>query len=348
MDNVYIVRLKFDGPLHIGTDIPGIGEEAVQEIIHSDTIFSALINNYSEISQNKESIEGLLEDFNKGEIPFRITSGYIYSGSDLMGFEYYVPKPKIDPPDFYHEQHGAENRLERGKRVREARLIKLDTCYNWIRDKYVLQELEESNRQFGETHSVEIRPRHTRDRISEEAMIFHTGLIHFQKSAGIYFLIQIKNDCTSFNMDTLRFILEAMKKRGLGGKVSSGFGSIGGFEIQNADQDENWKRILGLPEQEYSLLLSLYHPGSTHSLVAQNYPAYGLVNRSGWVYSASVPVQVKRKSCLMFAEGSVIRERRPGVLVDVTPESFEGYHRVYRYGLSFALPIMKYWSDDFE
>ena len=67
MGNVYIVRLKFSSPLHIGADIPAIGEETVQDIIHSDTIFSAIINNYAGISDKKENLKRLFEEFNTGK-----------------------------------------------------------------------------------------------------------------------------------------------------------------------------------------------------------------------------------------------------------------------------------------
>ena len=40
----HLIRLDFQSPLHIGSDEPLIGIEGVQPGIHSDTIFSGMIN----------------------------------------------------------------------------------------------------------------------------------------------------------------------------------------------------------------------------------------------------------------------------------------------------------------
>ena len=66
---------------------------------------------------------------------------------------------------------------------------------------------------------------------------------------------------------------------------------------------------------------------------------YQLVERAGWVDSPVVTSGQRKKTCRMFAEGSVFRTQPRGCLVDVTPEPVEKAppHPVYRYG--FAFPV---------
>jgi CRISPR-associated protein Csm4 len=348
LGNVYIVRLKFASPLHIGADIPAIGEETIQDIIHSDTIFSAIINNYAGISDKKENIKRLFEEFNTGEAPFKLSSGYIYSSPKGKSPCYYLPRPSVDPPDFFQKSHGAFNRIKYGKVVRETRLVDLRIINNWINNKTVLGMIEDCNKQYKDTHIIEVRPRHARDRISDDTNIFHTGLLHLRTDSGIYFLIEINEKSKYFNINILEAVLNAMKWTGLGGKISSGLGSIADFDMQKVDSDETWENLMKLPDQEYSLSISLFYPWTSKAFLPDKYVAYRLIDRRGWTYSTSVPIQVRRKNCTMFAEGSVVHSGCSGSLVNVTPDEFREHHDIYRNGLLFGLPMKKYWGDCIE
>jgi len=85
------VKLKFKTPVRIGE--LGIGLEGVSEVIHSDTLFSAIANALADLN---EDVEDFVEKVSNGEL--RFSSAFPF-GQDT----YYLPAPvkpyekKVDP-----------------------------------------------------------------------------------------------------------------------------------------------------------------------------------------------------------------------------------------------------------
>ena len=341
MGDVKIVKLLFKGPLHLGTDVPGIGIEDSLSIAHSDTVFSCLINAYSQLhSGNPKAVNNLLAPFHKGKPPFRISSAFPFKKSET-DIRYYLPRPLVDPLAFYDHRGGQNARKNYGKLIRNLPLVSIEKfrAY-WLGEgqtRMGRQDLEAAKQEVRNFCCIStIRPQHTRDRLTDATAIYHTGLVYFASNSGLYFLVEI-NDTSLLSWDELWRVLDLAGTNGLGGRRSHGNGA---FEVRDdtiETLDETWQDLF---KQEHNgcVTLSLYRP-KPQTLKSLNPIAYQLVPRQGWCYSSVTPTQMKRKSVTMFGEGSVFRNKPEGTLADVTPNNGFTAHGLYRYGIPISLPI---------
>lgn len=337
MGEIKIAKLHFRSALHLGADVAGIGIEDSQTIAHSDSLFSCLINNYAELHAGDSSaVEKLLNPFRERKPPFRISSAFPFQIQTQYSVMYYLPKPLVAPPLFYDSIEGEWAKREYGKQVRSAQLVQIQTFQAWLEGKEVaLDELETQD--IGSFCTREIHPQHAHDRLTDATTIYHTGLSHFLGRSGLYFLVEL-NDMNLLDWDMLRTILTQAGMNGFGGRRSLGSGVFKVTDDTISDLDRSWRELFALRDQEGFngfINLSLYVPEAIDSLAPV---AYQLVPRRGWCYSSVTPMQMKRKSVMMFGEGSVFRNELKGELVDVTPDGFTA-HKLYRYGIPLSLPI---------
>ena len=95
----HYVKLKFTTAVHFGADESGIGTEAVQPFLHSDTIFSALCNAWAKFRiLSDHDLSELKQCFDTAP-PFKISSAFPYlrSGPPL---KYFLPKPILATKQF--------------------------------------------------------------------------------------------------------------------------------------------------------------------------------------------------------------------------------------------------------
>ena len=338
MGQLKIVRLHFRSALHLGTDVPGIGIEDSLSIAHSDTLFSCLINNYAELhSGNTSAVKKLLTPFRDGEPPFRISSAFPFQIQT-----YYLPKPQVAPPRFYHPKHGRAAKRRSGKLFQNTPLVKINTFKKWIcgetniRDK----DVKDATGILGNLRTHEIHPQHASDRLTNATTIYHTGLVHFKSNAGLYFLVEL-NDMSLLDWDVFKDILTQAGRNGLGGRRSHGNGVFNVTKDTISDLDRDWEDLFYLHKQEGFngfINLSLYLP-EPETFDCLDPVAYQLVPRRGWCYSSITTQQLKRQTITMFSEGSVFRNKPHGALADVTPPREFTAHKLYRYGIPISLPI---------
>lgn len=310
--NWYIIKFKFISPLHIGSDEAGIGVENVQSMIHSDTIFSALVNSASLMNNNY--IDFLIQG------NFRISSAFPYKEN-----HYFLPRPFYPFPSTFGKYSKEVKKLEFLQEVDFQAWIKGE-----LNEKNITGAISRSQN-IEEISTLDIRPRNFIDRRTSDTIIYHCGGVVFQKNCGLYFVLETDNE------DKGRFqdILKALKKLGFGGERSIGYGQFS-FEIIGAIDTEVgiWKNIKNNEGNSFSLL-SLCHPAENENIDSK---AYQTVLRKGWVFSTSSKKQMKRKTLRMFKEGSVFINQLKGKIVDVTPQGFND-HDVYRYGKAFSVKM---------
>ncbi len=334
-----IVLLRFSSPLHIGSDIQGIGKESINEIIHSDTLFSAIVNNYSVIAgSNIEKIQEFIDDF---KINIRLSSALPYSKTN-NSIDYFFLKPRINPPDLFVDAGNSDKDIsdikkDFGKDLKKINYLSFETFHKWITGVNIdFRKTIEDNKNRKKTILSEIRPQNYQDRLTKATGMFHTGLLHFSKNAGLYFLIE-KEDKSQTEWSTIEAILNLCAINGLGGRKSVGNGL---FEYDVINIDNEFSSLFNFPPGNSFLNLSLYHPSENDN--NYSYPiAYDLIPRRGWTFSNLTRKQVKRKTCNMFAEFSVFRQKPVGEIVDVTPDIFVE-HPIYRYGIPIVIPTLTY------
>ena len=302
-------KLTFKSPLHLG-ERENI-REGTDTFIHSDTLFSAFCHNYL-LLYGKIKLELVLQKFLEDAPPFLISSAFPWWKD---GF--YFPIPKNQMPKgkklkkiLFVEKRGFEKLLS-GERIE-----KIIGTFKTIPD-------EKSNKPW-KTADV---PRVGLSRLTNHPgeSYFHFGEVSYGKDSGLFFLIDFKDDALEREF---KAAFNLMGDEGIGGDRSSGKGL---FEKPQFEEIE-----FNLPDTEGTVSLSLYYPQQDELTDIRN-GYYELRERKGYIYSP-YGQSLRRKSLRMFSEGSVFPGGKKGRIADLTPKAFEDKHRIYRYGLCFALP----------
>ncbi|MFA4907405.1 MAG: type III-A CRISPR-associated RAMP protein Csm4 [archaeon] len=330
-----LFKLKFRTPLHIGDNRPHY--ESCEGFIHSDTLFSALINAWQLLYPDD------LKTFFPEEAPdsvqfpfFRISSAFPFAGRDI-----FFPKPYIAP-------QFRESESKPGDAKRFKRLVWIAKPYfeHWLnREEFNIDEKCLSpdkhflfSTQVDENKSnplaVQDSPRIVKDRATEQTEIFYYSRLFFAADAGLFFLATFPDKDWKLKFITA---LNLLGDEGIGGDRSVGHGL---FEV--AETMENFE-IRVPANANHFLTLTLYHPRADERLNLLTRSSYDLTVRSGWVYSGR-GLSLRRNAVRMFTEGSVFsgNGENSGDVVKVLEKmpEFKLNHAVFRYGQALGLPIL--------
>lgn len=354
----YIVRLFFRKSIRIGSARSGIGIESVQDFIHSDTLWAAIANYWSLIGKAggltfDDFMNGFCKktDFGYESIPqplFTMSSAFPFTLSGRKRI-YWLPKPLSVPFSLSVDNavYRDEQKKKYGKLFRQTRFISKEVFMKWMAFNSELGSSIESEKMIG-IISGSLRPQAAIDRLSNKAMLYHTGLSyieHHDKSIGLYWLFKTADERVE---QALKEVLDVIRDAGgIGGNISSGCGELYHYEISKAD--DSWDFLHTTPDANACCLLSLCYPlADERSLM--NPIAADLVTRKGWTGSLVTGLRKKRQTISMIAEGSVFAKSMRGGIADVTPDpvktpEWRGFHPVLRYGYAFTVPIKLNFKD---
>jgi CRISPR-associated protein Csm4 len=325
MSEFTLYRLNPASSFHLGEG--GVGLEAVCDIIHSDTLFSALAFAWDAL-YGRQELEGLLQRFLKGDPPFLISSCFPVFLNTFM-----FPNPLL--PSYL----GAyEKRLKKGKFISKGIFEKMINAEPIqmadIVGNRALMLRSEIPQGIQTTSDIEKMmwnrrepPQVAVDRNIAFTEIYRVGEIAFHNGSGYYFLCSIQDNDTRQKLSSA---LRLLGDEGIGGERSTG---RGGFSASIG------KMTIKTPDSEDCILMSLYHPTIDevgHGVLSSSF--YQLLNRRGFIYSDSTR-SLRKKSVRLIEEGSIIRGfKQYGHLVDVTPKEMRA-HKVYVNGLAFKVPM---------
>jgi CRISPR-associated protein Csm4 len=318
----FIVRLKFRGPLHIGQDEPGVGIEGVQPCIHSDTLFSAFCNTWASNGAGEKTLSKIKE----GKIPLRFSSAFFYHKERDGAFTYFLPRPLLPASTCFDTY---------AQVVKKTGFISLDQFKSWARGD-VTDDISAMMSGIGYAdyralYIEQVRPRHSSSRVTMTSAIYHCGEVFFQKEGGLYFLVE------TGDAQILRDSLRCLRVFGLGGERSTGYGAFDYDPPELIAEGSPFHQLKQIQGNAWCLL-SVYYPNENEmGDIQRDALAYNLVLRKGWFYSKTARKQGKRKTCRMFAEGSLFRSPRQGCVLNVKPKGLE--HAVFRSGLAMGLPM---------
>lgn len=311
---VKAVKLLFKSPLHVGSE-NGLSEAVLP--VHSDTIFSAVINALVYLDVD---IWPFIEAFEREE--FSISSGFPFKGE-----EFYFPKP-LHINDLSRdriakdiENYSKLKKLKKKPFFDKKSFEKLLSCE--------LPDFDEIN--FEESYGYRIGdiPKVALNRITANSQIYYISQVFFDEDAGLYFLY---NGNKSWFKDYIIPAMKLLADEGIGGKRTWGLGL---FEL-DVDNIE-----IKLPENKRNFTtLSLMIPQSRNSLVL-----WGFVRRSGWVFTRNGKPR-RKPTMIMVSEGSIVKDD-PGRLIDLDNYgnfSAEVGHKVLVNAKSFLIPVG--WDDE--
>ena len=306
---MYLIKMQ----LNHGISFAGENNSAASlGIIHSDTLFSALINQLALVSQED------LASFDFKNPPFRISSAFPYFYDT-----FYLPKP-IGTSSLFMTTLKGYSFLPLS--------YFLALAQGEVKKNIQHQELADSRHLF---YSYRI-PRVSVDRITAVARPYWPNVWYTKEGSGLYFLIDIIDD--SF-FPRFTALIRLLGESGLGSDRSVGQGQFTP-EITTIDETSEWHTLFTSQKDQDSLYYSLSLCWPPDHSQAKTAFYYKLLTRKGWIFSTSTYTQMKRRECKMFAEGSLFHSPITGGIADVTPGHFTD-HPVYRYGLGMMVPLKR-------
>lgn len=304
-----IFKLRFKSSIHIGQREGFL--ESIEEIIHSDTLFSAFCNAYL-LLYGREKLEKLLDIF-RGNPPFILSSCFPFWKEKLF-FPIplsQIPREKTLKKALFIEKEGFEELLN-GRKLED-----LEKNYEILPSK-----------KYEKPYIILKNLRVALSRLNNNPgdNLFNFAELFFSRDAGLFFLLDLKDP--SFEKEFIS-AMKLLQDEGIGGDRTAGKGL---FYLEKSEEFE-----LKIPEKPDGFLsLSLLFP-EENELADLKDGFYEIIERKGYIYSPFTK-SLRRKSIRGLKEGSVFLSRKKGKIVDVTPEYFRE-HRVYRYGFGFNIPV---------
>lgn len=347
----YLFELNFKSSIHVGSDYAGYGIEDIQGFAHSDTIFSGLINvliSSRHIYDNYGWLKSFI-DFNveQKELPFNISSfGFV---KHIGTYRYFLPKPSFIPSNLIPRdnhlywknfKNSKYISLERYLDILKGSQLNLEVIFDYEKDDFWVEQ--------------------TRDQIQTDVItastnIYSSSEAFYKKNVKPFVLVEL--DEGKFSLFDFIKCFRLLGKMGIGGRKTIGSGT---FDFEEEDwfciDKDNIEEVrksnpkFNVEKNSGRVLLKeiFAFNGNSRYLFSTLFPeeineddlvAYNIIPRRGWIFSTSSFMQLKRKTCYMLSEGSILKKELKGKLVDVTPEAFSD-HRVWRYGVPFYLPYI--------
>lgn len=326
-----IFKLKFETPVHFGSEKVGTSLEKTNIICHSDTFFSAMCQEILKL-YNETVLSDFVDMVEDGELLF--SSLLPYNENSL-----FLPKPCLLLERAYNKEDTDSSSIKK-KKMKKLEYISINDFQKYINylktgDNFDYDE------DFYKIYETDTTAKVSLNTDSDKNNIYYVGSTYFKERCGLYVLVAYNDD---EQIELFEKILTSLGYSGIGGKRTSGYGK---FIIE----DEMYPDVNGLEEEKliYSLLeengdyqetLSIVSP-SDEELDNNDFDKafYKLISRNGYVYSTTYTndnTLVKRKSLSMFKEGSCFPFEINGEIKDV---SDNGKHPVYKNGKCLKIGV---------
>lgn len=321
-----IYKLKFHTPVHFGSERKGTSLENVNATCHSDTLFSAVCNEYVKLYDELE-LDDYKDLFEDGKI--LISSMFPYNKYDM-----FLPKPSV----IVERDTTKETEYSDKKKMKKLEFIKVSDFSRYLEclktgKPFEFDESEYEFAKYSDNAKVALRTG------EDENKLYRVGAYTFEEDAGLYFIAGFEDNSETDEFDK---IIESLGYSGIGGKRTSGYGK---FEVDDViESSENLlpseKILFDLLKTngKYSMLLSLVSPGEEESDNDFSNCYYNLIKRNGYIYSTDyADTLLKRKNLVMFREGSCFDVELSGTIQEVGES--DGKHPVYRYGKALKIGV---------
>ncbi len=322
----------------------------VSDIIHSDTLFSAIANIY-ELAYNKG--EEFIRFVNEGKINF--SSAFPLLEDTIQNkIIYFLPKPnfqiKIKNLEGKKEKKIkfvslntfkliVEN-LDRNKLEVEIDSVSLeiiDDKYCTLKDELNISSIPEELRAF--IKEIISPKTAVHKETQEDSFYFQTDLQlipiseiekGIQYLPHFYFFLEHTLSQDEFRQFTS--CLRILADEGIGGDRSAGKGKFEDVIIREIDFDiENTNGLF--------VNLAMFNPKDQSEF--ENCLAYDIKKRGGGDLGSDGNEDYHRKQVRMITEGSLVKGKVEGRVLDVSPFVNFYQHKIYRNGKSFLLPMGK-------
>lgn len=331
-----LIKLRFNSPLHLGKGRSGQYDSS-ERILHSDTLKSAIFVSALELDKNLEQESNSRAFFEA----FTLSSAFPFAEEEL-----FFPKPLGE----FIKLEGDSSEHKRRKKAKKIKFISAKYLAQYLdgqaiksHENYVVDKLFLSTKKSNSTRSplvfkAEVFQKVTVPRImgEEDAEPYYIEQLFFREKAGLFFLLNIKNE--SYREHILRGI-EILGERGIGMDRSSGCGF---FDFDRTDIEEF--SIAEPKEGNHWLNLSLYWPQEgEYGIFKEEDTLYELTKRGGYLTGKEAELSWRKRSVYMLKEGAILcsQTKLKGELNDLQPEILKGSHPVWRDGQPIFLRLKK-------
>jgi CRISPR type III-A-associated RAMP protein Csm4 len=332
-----IIEMRFNAPLHIGTNRADYVQ--CETMLHSDKLYAAIMQAWSLLGCSAWIPENETDD-----LGFVLSSAFPFSNN-----AYFLPR--------ICKRFSSRLSIAQTHRKEIKKIAWLDTAFfkeecqtadgcsfgaGHLKGKYLT--LQNIDKDFLET-SVEPRVMVPRDD-SKDAEPYYLERLYFKDSANSGFYCIFEGTDTAF--ERLKIALDILQYEGIGTDRSTGNGT---FTVTYHEEHSVLTMLDDLQqntETDYAVNLSLWlpdKPDTIKSFLPENDEncAYELVQRGGWVTTEKYHTY-KKKSAFFFKEGSVLKtvQRIHGHTIDLRPNimSEKTTHPVWRVGKSLFVPVI--------
>lgn len=340
-----LLKLKPNGRFHFGKPMIDSNTSLTDtdEFIHSDVLFSALVNNLATV-KSKEDVNQFIKGFESGAI--KISSGFYcienQKTSDVdKQYLFFLPRPVHIVNTISIEEYDKVKHVKRIKFIDSALLGKnisdWEVKSNFAMDTVSLTELgvgldELSLYQKDIATHVGIRNKSEDTDVKtggpfKVSYISISDLKEFSLQVHFYFLYEVSD--SKYESD-FELAVELLSYNGIGGERSSGYGAIEAietieslptcFEENNSTYQMTLSKVV--PKAEEMKLLCYY----THSIRGGRETTKGTL-----------------KSVAMLNEGAIVQKDIQGRLVDISVEENRSY---LRYGKAFCIGLSNIMGDE--
>lgn len=333
MIKTVVLELKPNTRFHFGKACIDVNTALADtdEYLHSDVLFSALVNNLAQV-QEQAFVNQFVDCFINNQI--KISSGF-YCIKEENEYEYLLPKP-VTATNFINDY----TIIKTVKKIQFIPTSLWDKIpENWFDGNYkeikqALLPVKEGIDSIEYLYKKEIVPNLVKHKPNKDAEgPFSLAVIQIPKlennlSIHFYFLYEIKDDIPVEMSKAFRYAVEMIVFNGLGGERSSGCGCVEAIKwdinqcpVNNIETGVKTNLGLLIPTKEEF----------------GNSQAYRLVSRGG--RKAKNAGELKRVR--MIAEGAIIQ--REGKVCGETIDLGAGH---LRYGQPICINVPKMYEDE--
>lgn len=292
---------------------------SVSEILHSDTLFSAIVNAWS--MSSPETTEGFVTECKEGKFKLSSVFFYVYYKSKPI---FFLPKPislnlfSFDEPKKLKKlKYISKGIWERG--LHPSEWFNENKCTLLQQGKFVAfkDEIDQPIKLFEVETAPKVRARNVSDR--EHSYYYQTDLfLYGNERYHVNWYFVLDNNLSENLRNDFDKAMKVMVNLGIGGERSSGCGSLKGYELIDFPIENKNSTFRS------SLSLIAPHKGE---LTANS--LYQIIKRGGHFFDGqSLPV------IQMLLEGAVFDSVISGQIVELktTPP-------VLRNGLNLDIPL---------
>ena len=316
-----LYKLKFDGAVHFGQSESALSLYTAADHFRADTLFSALCHTALALWGE----EGLREIVEQAE-----SDGLRLSDSmPWRGKQYYLPKPCA----VSEQKREVPAQLRKAiKKLAWIPVSDMDLFKRSIRGEALYTPGDAAFGMVVERASAAVVE-------GADAEPYQIGAFRFFPECGLYVLAGVK---TMDQAEKLHTLLSALGMSGIGGKVSSGYGSFTVTEThvlsQTTDEQLKWlNAALNASGAKHQLLLTTSLPTDAELDDVLENAQYQLVRRAGYVQSETFAASPVRKRTQYFlAAGAMLERPFRGALYTVAEN---GGHPVLRYAKPMTLGV---------